>query len=46
MLVTKTIDQTRHVSVRVCVCVGGGVIKLHITAQSSPVLLVILCHSH
>ena len=27
----------------VCVCV---IIKLHITAQSSPVILVILCHSH
>ena len=29
--------------VRVCVCVF---IKLHITAQSGPVILVILCHSH
>ena len=27
----------------VCVCVF---IKLHITAQSGPVILVILCHSH
>ena len=27
----------------VCVCV---LIKLHITAQSGPVILVILCHSH
>ena len=26
-----------------CVCVF---IKLHITAQSGPVILVILCHSH
>ena len=26
-----------------CVC---GFIKLHITAQSGPVILVILCHSH
>ena len=31
------------VSVCVCVCVF---IKLHITAQSGPVVLVILCHSH
>ena len=35
----------------VCVCVRVGVcvcvfIKLHITAQSGPVILVILCHSH
>ena len=29
--------------VRVCVCVF---IKLHITTQSGPVILVILCHSH
>ena len=29
--------------VYVCVCVF---IKLHITAQSGPVILVILCHSH
>ena len=28
---------------KVCVCVF---IKLHITAQSGPVILVILCHSH
>ena len=27
----------------VCVCVF---IKLHITAQSGPVILVVLCHSH
>ena len=39
LLVTKTSDQTRGV----CVCVF---IKLHITAQSGPVLLVIICHSH
>ena len=31
------------VCVCVCVCVF---IKLHITAQSGPVILVILCHSH
>ena len=30
-------------NVCVCVCVF---IKLHITAQSGPVILVILCHSH
>ena len=29
----------------VCVCVYV-LIKLHITAQSGPVILVILCHSH
>ena len=29
--------------VTMCVCVF---IKLHITAQSGPVILVILCHSH
>ena len=29
--------------VSVCVCVF---IKLHITTQSGPVILVILCHSH
>ena len=38
ILVTKTSDQTRQVCV--CVCVF---IKLHITAQSGPVILVILC---
>ena len=32
-------------SVFVCVCVCV-IIKLHITAQSGPVILVILCHSH
>ena len=31
------------IDVFVCVCVS---IKLHITAQSGPVILVILCHSH
>ena len=36
ILVTKTSD-------RVCVFVF---IKLHITTQSGPVILVILCHSH
>ena len=30
----------------VCVCVLCVIIKLHITAQSGPVILVILCHSH
>ena len=32
-----------YVCVCVCVCVF---IKLHITTQSGPVILVILCHSH
>ena len=39
---TYQIDPARRV-VTVCVCVF---IKLHITAQSGPVILVILCHSH
>ena len=34
-----------QVCVYVCVCVCVF-IKLHITAQSGPVILVILCHSH
>ena len=35
------------VCVCVCVCVCVYIfIKLHITAQSDPVILVILCHSH
>ena len=42
ILITKTSDQTRQ---RGCVCVCVF-IKLHITAQSGPVILVILCHSH
>ena len=33
----------RKDTVCVCVCVF---IKLHITTQSGPVILVILCHSH
>ena len=37
--------QTTYVCVCVCVCVCVF-IKLHITAQSGPVILVILCHSH
>ena len=44
ILVTKTSDQTRQrdtLSLLVCVCVF---IKLHITAQSGLVILVILCH--
>ena len=32
----------REGRINVCVCVF---IKLHITAQSGPVILVILCHS-
>ena len=34
-----------HVCMCVCVCVCVF-IKLHITTQSGPVILVILCHSH
>ena len=36
-------DDNTCIPVCVCVCVF---IKLHITAQSGPVILVILCHSH
>ena len=36
-------DMCVSVCVCVCVCVF---IKLHITTQSGPVILVILCHSH
>ena len=36
-----------ELSICVCVCVCVCVfIKLHITTQSGPVILVILCHSH
>ena len=45
------LDPCRHgvmeVEEDVCVCVCVYIfIKLHITAQSGPVILVILCHSH
>ena len=33
-------------SLAACVCVCVCYIKLHITTQSGPVILVILCHSH
>ena len=43
MLVTKCVG----VGVGGCVGVWAGVfIKVHITAQSGPVVLVIICHSH
>ena len=39
--------SNRLATVSVCVCVCACVfIKLHMTAQSDPVILVILCHSH
>ena len=39
-----TVELSQSVEcVCVCVCVF---IKLHITTQSGPVILVILCHSH
>ena len=44
--VQHTLQSKRNgnnVCVCVCVCVF---IKLHITTQSGPVILVILCHSH
>ena len=48
MLVCVCVFIKLHiVCVCVCVCVCACVfIKLHITAQSGPVILVILCHSH
>ena len=49
ILVTKTSDQTRQRGMYVCMYVFMYVcifIKLHITAQSGPVILVIPCHSH
>ena len=36
-------DQRQNCNVAVCMYVF---IKLHITTQSGPVILVILCHSH
>ena len=41
--VRATMCNLTCVCVCVCVCVF---MKLHITAQSGPVILVILCHSH
>ena len=50
ILITKTSDQTNmYVCMYVCMYVSMYVcifIKLHITAQSGPVIRVILCHSH
>ena len=48
VLATDAVARSRelarwHAQVCVCVCVF---IKLRITAQSGPVILVILCHSH
>ena len=40
-VITDKLDPC--VCVCVCVCVF---VELHITAQSGPVILVILCHSH
>ena len=37
---------TSFTAVGMCVGVVCVFIKLHITAQSGPVILVILCHSH
>ena len=42
---TLSISVVRIYAQSVCVCVCVF-IKLHITAQSGPVILVILCHSH
>ena len=40
-------SRLRSFFLMVCMCVRLCVfIKLHITAQSSPVILVIMCHSH
>ena len=51
ILVTKPLikrDKEDTLSLLVqCVCVCVCIfIKLHITAQSGPVIVVILCHSH
>ena len=51
MFVTKTSDQARqrYACMDGCMygCIYGCIfIKLHITAQSGPVIRVILCHSH
>ena len=43
IVVSRTILMCVCACVCVCVCVF---IKLHITTQSGPVILVILCHSH
>ena len=40
-----SVKENRNACASVCVCVCVF-IKLHITAQSGPVILVILCHSH
>ena len=50
VLITKTSDQTRQMYVCMYVCMYVRMyvcifIKLHITAQSGLVILVILCHS-
>ena len=39
------VDKCYDIYVDVCVCLSVFV-KLHITPQSGPVILVILCHSH
>ena len=41
-------DPPKGESTIMCVCVCGVCvfIKLHITAQSGPVILVIICHTH
>ena len=51
--ITKPSDQTRQKGHTMCVCVCLCVcmcvcvfIKLHITAQSGPVIVVALCQSH
>ena len=43
ILITKTSDQTRQRGVCACVCIF---IKLHITAQSGPVIVGILYKTH
>ena len=45
LIVVITSEQSILCFVCVCVCVCVF-IKLHITAQSGPVILVIICHSH
>ena len=44
---TSSIPHSSNLYTCLCVCVCVcAFIKLHITAQSGPVILVILCHSH
>ena len=43
--VDRSSSSSRAANAKVCVCVCVF-IKLHIAAQSGPIILVIICHSH